>query len=186
VGTSSARRAAQVYSLRPDIACVPCRGNIETRVSRLADGEFDAVILAEAGLERLGLNAENVLPLSFLTSAGQGAIAAEAVAGSGAETVLRMLNHVPTWYEIIAERDFLSRISAGCSYPVAVNAFYDRGGMSVSAEVYPARAGIAPASASVRGSVRSAADAAALSAALWDEMSGHPAVRQMNEGRSPS
>ena len=186
VGTSSARRAAQVSSLRPDIACVSCRGNIETRMSRLAGGEFDAIILAEAGLERLGLNAENVRPLSFVTSAGQGAIAAEAVAGSGAEAVLRLMNHVPTWYEVVAERAFLSRMSAGCSLPVAVNAHYDHGEMSGLAEIYPSREGIAPAVSSVRGTVRSVDDAAALASALWDEMSGFPAVRllsEANEGR---
>ncbi|MDR3164931.1 MAG: hydroxymethylbilane synthase [Synergistaceae bacterium] len=186
VGTSSARRRAQVSSLRPDVACLPCRGNIETRISRLADGEFDAIILAEAGLERLGLNAENACPLSFLTSAGQGAIAAEAVAGSEAESALKLLNHVPTWYEVAAERAFLSRLSAGCSYPVAVNAVYDCGEMNISAEIYSAQAGIAPAVSSVRGSVRSAGDAIALSTALWDEMSGFPAVRLLNEGRAPS
>jgi hydroxymethylbilane synthase len=188
VGTSSARRAAQVSSLRPDIACVPCRGNIETRVSRLANGEFDAILLAEAGLDRLGLNAENARPLSFVTSAGQGAIAAEAVAGSEAESVLRRLNHVPTWYEIAAERAFLSRISAGCSLPVGVNASWEQGEMSVSAEIYPLRAGIAPAVSSARGSVRSADDAIALSAALWDGMSDLPAARllnEMNEGIRP-
>jgi hydroxymethylbilane synthase len=184
VGTSSARRAAQVSSLRPDIACVPCRGNIETRMSRLADGEFDAIVLAEAGLERLGLNAENAYPLSFVTSAGQGAIAAEAVAGSETEAVLRRLNHVPTWYEVVAERAFLSRISAGCSLPVAVNASYDNGDMIVSAEIYPVRRDIAPAMSSVRGNVCSADDAVAISAALWDEMSGFSVVRLLNEGRS--
>jgi hydroxymethylbilane synthase len=181
VGTSSARRRAQVSSLRPDIACVPCRGNIETRMSRLADGEFDAVVLAEAGLERLGLNAENARPLSFVTSAGQGAVAAEAVAGSETEAMLRMLNHVPTWYEVVAERAFLSRTAAGCSLPVAVNAAYNRGEMSVSAEIYPARPGVATAVSSARGTVRSADDAAALSEALWDGMSGLPAVRLLNE-----
>jgi hydroxymethylbilane synthase len=187
VGTSSARRAAQALSLRPDIACLPCRGNVETRMSRLADGEFDAVILAEAGLERLGLNAENAYPLPFVTSAGQGAIAAEAVAGSEAATTLRLLNHVPTWFEVVAERAFLSRMSAGCSFPVAVNASYDCGEMIVSAEIYPtpasAQAGVAPAISSARGSVRSEDDAVALSAALWDEMSGFPVVRLLNEGR---
>jgi hydroxymethylbilane synthase len=150
-------------------------------MSRLADDEFDAIVLAEAGLERLGLNAGNVYPLPFVTSAGQGAVAAEAVAGSVAESVLRRLNHVPTWYEVAAERAFLSRMSAGCSFPAAVNAMYERGEMSVSAEIYPARAGIAPAVSSARGSVRSAEDAIALSSALWDEMSGFPAVRLLNE-----
>jgi hydroxymethylbilane synthase len=184
VGTSSARRRAQVSSLRPDIACVPCRGNIETRMSRLADGEFDAVVLAEAGLERLGLNAENARPLSFVTSAGQGAIAAEAVVGSEAEAALRLLNHVPTWYEIVAERAFLSLTAAGCSLPVAVNASYEQGEMSVSAEIYPARPGIAPAVSSALGAVRSADDAAALSGTLWDTMSGFPAARLLSEANT--
>jgi hydroxymethylbilane synthase len=183
VGTSSARRRAQLSSLRPDIACVTCRGNIETRMSRLADGEFDAVVLAEAGLERLGLNAENAYPLPFVTSAGQGAVAAEVVAGSEAESALRSLNHVPTWYEVAAERAFLSRISAGCSYPVAVNALYDRCEMNVSAEIYPVQAGITPAVSSARGRVRSVDDAIALSMALWDEMSELPAARLIDEGR---
>ncbi|MDR1579178.1 MAG: hydroxymethylbilane synthase [Synergistaceae bacterium] len=186
VGTSSARRTAQVSSLRPDIVCVPCRGNIETRMSRLAGGEFDAIVLAEVGLERLGLNAENAYPLSFVTSAGQGAIAAETVAGSETEAVLRLLNHVPTWYEVAAERAFLSRISAGCSLPVAVNASYDCGKMNITAEIYPIQAGIEPAWALVRGSVRSVDDAIALSTEMWIEMSELPATRLLNEWRSPS
>ena len=69
---------------------------------------------------------------------------------------------------------------------MAVNALYDRGEMSLSAEIYAADPNVAPAAASARDSVRSEGDAIALSSVLWDEMSGFPAVRLMNEGRIPS
>jgi hydroxymethylbilane synthase len=182
VGTSSARRLSQLASSRPDIVCAPCRGNVETRLELLASGVFDAVALAEAGLERLGSRAENVYPLPFVTSAGQGAIAAETLEGSGIEEILKLFNHIPTWYEVTAERAFLSLASAGCSYPVAVNAAYVGGEMRIDAEIYPAEIGIAPGKSSIKGRVDSAGDADALSSALWDEMRASPAARSLAEG----
>ncbi|MDR1137227.1 MAG: hydroxymethylbilane synthase, partial [Synergistaceae bacterium] len=127
VGTSSVRRRAQIRSVRPDLECLKCRGNVGTRLRRLEDGSLDALVLAEAGLERLGIDGNCAAPLPFVTSAGQGAVAAEVRADSEMGKMLKPLNHVPTWYEILAEREFLSRISFGCVCPVGVNAGYTDG-----------------------------------------------------------
>lgn len=177
VGTSSVRRRAQVLAVRPDLECVKCRGNVETRLAKLYSGEADAVILAEAGLERLGVG-EGAAPLPFVTSAGQGAVVAEARTGSRAEEMLRSLNHLPTWYEVCAEREFLSRIAYGCVCPVGVNASYSSGTLEITAEVYPDDGGL-PDRASARGSVASDDDARALGEELWTAMRDAPAVRGM-------
>jgi hydroxymethylbilane synthase len=177
VGTSSVRRRAQLRHLRSDLDCVKCRGNVGTRIDRLLSGEVDALILAEAGLERLGIT-YRATPLPFVTSAGQGAVVAETVRGSRAEKILRSLNHEPTWYEVSAEREFLSRLASGCVCPVGVNARYASGVLEITAEVYPMEQG-PPERGSVRGSVCSEGDAAALAGELWSVMSEGPLVRSM-------
>jgi hydroxymethylbilane synthase len=179
VGTSSMRRRAQILYARPDLVCVKCRGNVDTRIGKLSSGEVDALVLAEAGLDRLGLPARSA-PLPFVTSAGQGAVAAETLTDSPAEKILRQLNHLPTWYEVTAEREFLSRLAFGCVCPVGVNAVYSGGKLEMSAEIYPERG--APDRASVSGRAASAEDAAALAGELWDAMRGCPAARAITEG----
>jgi hydroxymethylbilane synthase len=182
VGTSSARRRAQIVSARPGAECVKCRGNVGTRLRRLDEGEVDALVLAEAGLERLGIGKTRAAPLPFVTSAGQGAVAAEVRAGSEMEEILKLLNHTPTWYEVMAEREFLSRIGLGCVCPVGVNAAYADGKMTLSAEVYPLEPGdCAPARASVSGGVRSVEDAVSLAEELWGMTRGSPAARSAAE-----
>ena len=177
VGTSSVRRRAQINAARPDVRCVNCRGNVETRLEKLSSGEVDALVLAEAGLERLGMTVSAV-PLPFVTCAGQGAVAAETLAGSGTEEILRPLNHLPTWYEVCAEREFLSRLAFGCVCPVGVNAVYSAGKLEITAEVYPEGGG-APERASVSGNAGSEDEAAALAGELWDAMCDGPIVREM-------
>jgi hydroxymethylbilane synthase len=182
VGTSSVRRRAQIMSVRPGVECVKCRGNVGTRLRRLDEGEVDALVLAEAGLERLEIDGIRAAPLPFVTSAGQGAVAAEARAGSEMEEILKLVNHVPTWYEVLAEREFLSRIGFGCVCPVGVNAAYADGKMTLSADVYPLEPGdCAPARASVSGGVRSAEDAVSLAEELWGMMRESSAVRSVME-----
>jgi hydroxymethylbilane synthase len=185
VGTSSVRRRAQIMGVRPDAECVKCRGNVGTRLQRLDEGEVDALVLAEAGLERLGIDMGRAAPLPFVTSAGQGAVAAEVRAGSKMEGILKLLNHAPTWYEVAAEREFLSRIGFGCVCPVGVNAEYADGEMVLSAEVYPLEPGACvPARASVSGAVRSAGDAASLAGELWDMIRESPAARSVTEANA--
>ncbi|MDR2779793.1 MAG: hydroxymethylbilane synthase [Synergistaceae bacterium] len=182
VGTSSVRRRAQLMSVRPDIECVKCRGNVGTRLRRLDEREIDALVLAEAGLERLGVDTIHAVPLPFVTSAGQGAVAAETRAGSKIEELLKSLNHTPTWYEVLAERAFLSRTGFGCVCPIGVNARYADEKMVLSAEVYPLEPDeCAPARASVSGGVRSDADAASLAEELWGIIRESPAVRNVME-----
>jgi len=178
IGTSSVRRRAQIRHARPDIACVNCRGNIGTRLEKLFAGKVDALVLAEVGLERIGAQVcAEALP--FITSAGQGAVVAEALTGSVTARILRLMNHLPTWYEVTAERAFLSRLAYGCVCPVGVNAFYNSGHMEMTAEVYPESG--APERASVRGAIGSEEDAAALADELWGLMCDGPVVREMRK-----
>ncbi len=123
VGTSSLRRAAQVRALRPDVEVVPLRGNVDTRLRKAALPDNDAVILAAAGLIRLG-RADEVtqwLPLDLMLPApGQGALAVQVRVRD--EALLRRLaaiHHRPTWAAVTAERAFLAALEAGCSAPVA-------------------------------------------------------------------
>lgn len=124
VGTGSPRRAAQLTGLRPDLAVRDIRGNVDTRVGYVRDGLLDAVVLARAGLARLGrlADATDVLPLHLMLPApGQGALAVECRAD---DTPLRallaeVLEHPPTRAAVDAERAVLSALEAGCTAPVA-------------------------------------------------------------------
>ena len=185
VGTSSVRRRAQIRNVRPDLLCVNCRGNIGTRLEKLSSGKVDALVLAKVGLARIDADVcAEVLP--FITSAGQGAVVAEALEGSVIGGILRLLNHLPTWYEVTAERAFLSRIASGCVCPVGVSASYDSGQIEMLAEVYPLTGQADPDRALMYGSVESAEDAAALGDALWEEMRDMPAVRAITEAGGAS
>lgn len=123
VGTSSLRRAAQLRALRPDVAVRSIRGNVDTRIGKVRDGEYDATVLAAAGIRRLGLerevsewlDAETMLP-----APGQGALAIQARAGDEAIlALLAELDHPEARAETTAERAFLRVLGAGCAAPVA-------------------------------------------------------------------
>jgi hydroxymethylbilane synthase len=170
IGTSSVRRRAQMRNVRPDLEFVTCRGNINTRLEKLKRGEIDALVLAEVGLERLGVDPGHAFPLPFLTAAGQGAVASEALRGSPAMEILRSLNHIPTWYEITSERAFLAHTGSGCACPIGVRGIYEDGELELAVEAYfidPKRSG-EPEKASVRGRVDSEEDAVSLGDRLWD------------------
>ena len=122
VGTSSPRRVALVRSLRPDLELLPIRGNVETRLRKALDGDYEAVVLAAAGLRRLGLEghvAEVFDPAIFVPAPGQGALAVE-VRAEDAEMVdlVRSLSHHPTAAAVTAERAFLRALGGGCRVPV--------------------------------------------------------------------
>lgn len=123
VGTSSPRRRAQVLAARPDLDVVPARGNVDTRLRRLAEGLWDAIVLARAGLVRLGRLAEatEVIPDSVMLPAiGQGALAVVARAdASEVRRALAILDHEPSRREVTAERSLLALLEAGCRAPVA-------------------------------------------------------------------
>ena len=123
VGTCSLRRAAQLLYLRPDLNMVPLRGNIETRLRKLRSGDLQAIILATAGIKRLGLatNITQVIsPEQILPAIGQGALGLE-VRRDDENTInlLDFLNHKKTEVTIRAERAFLSELEGGCQVPIA-------------------------------------------------------------------
>lgn len=125
VGTSSVRRMRMLSEARPDLEITPLRGNIHTRLSKLDEGMYDAIVLAEAGLERMGID-RPAFPLDedvFVPAPAQGAIAVECRA-EDAETmrVLAAVDHAPTRKATEAERAIMRAMDAGCSSPIGINA----------------------------------------------------------------
>jgi hydroxymethylbilane synthase len=140
VGTCSTRRTAQVLARRPDLVVGPLRGNVPTRIGRLATGEFDAIVLARAGLERLGLDRHitEVFPAAtFLPAPGQGALAVQC-RGDDAAMAARLapLDDDDTRRRVTAERAVLHALGGGCSVPVAALATIDAGEVALSATVF--------------------------------------------------
>jgi len=134
VGTASVRRRAQLLWHRPDLAIKNLRGNVETRLEKLERGEYDAIILAEAGVERLGLPVQGQR-LSFTPSPNQGAIAVTARADSPILPLLRSLDHPPSRVEVEAERRIMERVGGGCAVPLGVLARYNGSEVEVEAEI---------------------------------------------------
>lgn len=131
VGTTSLRRQAQLRAARPDLVLADLRGNVDTRIRRLKEGKFDAILLAMAGLVRLGRDDEVTQaldPRRFIPAPGQGAIALECRADDGAvrEAVVP-LNHPSTARRVETERSFLEALGGGCNVPLGAHAF-DQGG----------------------------------------------------------
>jgi len=126
IGTGSPRRAAQLAVLRGDITFVPIRGNAGTRLAKVRDGELDAVVLAYAGLARIGhtdLVSEIFEPDSMVPSPGQGALAVECRADDAELTgLLAMIDHQQSRAAVTAERGLLAALEAGCSAPVGAYA----------------------------------------------------------------
>jgi hydroxymethylbilane synthase len=139
VGTGSPRRVALLRWLRPDLELVPIRGNVDSRVRRTLGGELDAVVLAAAGLRRLGLAAEAAAPLdpeTFTPAPGQGTLAVEAREDdTHALGLLRALTHRPSRVALRAEHSFLRRLGGSCTLPAGALA----GGPAAS----PATPGVA-------------------------------------------
>jgi hydroxymethylbilane synthase len=127
VGTSSLRRTAQIRVLRPDLDVVPVRGNVDTRLRKLGEGDFDALVLALAGLKRLGLDhaADGILD-DLVPAAGQGALALEARAGEGEASAmagaLTDLRDRTAWACVGAERELVRALGASCNTPVGAHA----------------------------------------------------------------
>ena len=128
VGTASVRRRNMLMEVRPDLVIENLRGNIHTRLKRLDDGDFDAIILAKAGLDRMGIDRPmHVLDKgSFVPAPAQGAIAVEC-RKDDADVVaaLRKLDHMPTRIAVGVERGIMKLMGAGCSSPVGINAVVD-------------------------------------------------------------
>jgi hydroxymethylbilane synthase len=128
VGTSSLRRAAQLLALRPDLQIEPLRGNLDTRLRRLDEGHHDAIVLAAAGLKRLGLASRIAAlfdPAQMTPAAGQGALAIELREDAGAlRRTLQALSHRPTWLAVQAERAVSRGLGGSCSMPLAAHAVW--------------------------------------------------------------
>lgn len=140
VGTSSARRRAQLLRERPDLRVRPIRGNIGTRLRKVREGEYVATLLSAAAIERLRidpapLRATRLDPGRFIPAAGQGAVAAVARAGSEFCRRLRAINDPKTRAECDLERGVLRGVGAGCIAPVGISAEALRGRLRVAAEV---------------------------------------------------
>ncbi len=130
VGTSSLRRAIQIKQKNSAVEVIPIRGNVETRINKSLDGLFDAVVLAQAGLARLGLEHTIVERFSirdFLPAPGQGAIAIVCRRDNKSiVSLLQEIEHLPSRKSIDAERALIKGINTGCRFPVGVLANYDR------------------------------------------------------------
>lgn len=148
LGTSSTRRRLEALRVRPDLKIEPLRGNVDTRLARLAAGDFDAIILAIAGLKRLGkldgLAFAELDERDFVPSGGQGALALEALAdgaiGGAAEieTVIAALNDPRALAEVTAERAFLATIGASCVSPVGVKGTLEDAALNLRALLFSA------------------------------------------------
>lgn len=124
VGTSSSRRAAQALNIRPDLKVIPFRGNVNTRLKKISDGEADATFLALAGIHRLGLmdsKTMHILPCDkILPAVSQGAIGIEILENNTQmHELLKPLNHLPTFQRIKAERSFMRVFEGSCTTPIA-------------------------------------------------------------------
>jgi len=129
IGTGSHRRQAQILHIRPDVQFLEVRGNVETRLRKLDEGDFDALVLAEAGLDRLGLSERiscRLGPPDLFPAVGQGALGIECRADDElVRTSLARLNDAATLAAVTAERQVLSKLRAGCHAPVGVAASID-------------------------------------------------------------
>ncbi len=139
VGTSSLRRRAQILTQRPDLRTVPLRGNVDTRLGKLQAGAVDAIVLASAGLRRLGLTPPGACPLpaeEFLPAVGQGALALEARAGDDAvRAALASLHDPASAACVAAERAFLSAVGGDCHTPLAAHTTIESDALTLRALV---------------------------------------------------
>lgn len=123
VGTSSLRRRAQILALRPDLKIIPLRGNVGTRIEKLDNGDFDAIVLAVAGLKRLHLTGrikEYISPDQILPAAGQGAIGIEMrTIDKKLFSLLSYLESENSRHEVIAERTMTAQLGGSCQFPIA-------------------------------------------------------------------
>ncbi|WP_300524860.1 hydroxymethylbilane synthase [Aminiphilus sp.] len=195
VGTSSLRRRAQLLFLRPDLEVVPFRGNVETRLRKLREGQVAATILAEAGLSRLDnspdgrggsmlsepdreLLRRGSAPLPFLAAPGQGAVAVETCAGTPLEQLLRDLDHLPTRLAVTAERAFLTEFACGCVLPLGVHGLWESGVLHLRAELLDG-GGKARETAELETEVASLAEAEEAGKRLWKNMAENPLARRL-------
>jgi hydroxymethylbilane synthase len=139
VGTSSLRREAQLRAIRPDLVIHPLRGNVDTRLRKLESGEYDAIILALAGLRRLGKTelVRQVMPIELMCpAAGQGALAIEIRAGDDdVRSALAFLDDKSARAETECERTLLKKLGGGCQVPIGAKAQFSESNLHLEAVV---------------------------------------------------
>lgn len=134
VGTTSLRRVMQIHCLRKDIDCISLRGNVQTRLKRLKDGDFDAIILAQAGVNRLNITEVPIIKqLDFIPAMGQAALGIECRLDSEVLPLLDFLNDRDSLFETSAERAFIRELNGGCQVPIGVNAKLTKNNMYIEA-----------------------------------------------------
>lgn len=169
VGSSSPRRRAALAALRPDLRYEPLRGNVDTRLRKLTDGEYDAIVLAMAGLKRLRTGARYVVPFAVdrvVPAVGQGALAVETrIEDAPLSTLLReTINDTESELCVTCERAALRAMRAGCSAPLGIHARLSDG-MMIAEGFYASELG-SPVNARVEGPIATLEQAEALGAAL--------------------
>jgi hydroxymethylbilane synthase len=173
IGTSSVRRRAQLLAAHPQLAVLDVRGNVQTRLDKLDRGEYDALVLAYAGLLRLRLGARvaEVIDAEIVVpAAGQGALAVEARAGDARVAALvQALDHRPTRLATCAERAFLARLDGGCQAPIGALATWAGDEMSLAGVVADLR-GIRTVRGNVRAVVHTEAEAVDLGVRLAERL----------------
>jgi hydroxymethylbilane synthase len=168
VGTASLRRRAQLLAARPDLRVSELHGNVDTRLRRLAEGKLDAIVLATAGLRRLGREAEAAfaIPAETMTpAAGQGALVLQVRAGdTESEAAVAVLGEQRALLELTAERAAVALLDATCSTPIGVHATVDGTGIAIDAFV-----GLPDGSDWIRDRVEAEADEPGAAGALLAE-----------------
>lgn len=127
VGTTSLRRRMNLYAVRPDLNIVELRGNVDTRIRKLKEGEFDAIVLAAAGINRLELTDSVTFfsPIDInasIPSMGQGALALQTIKDPFVVELVSKLNHKNTMMAVVIERDFVGKLEGGCQVPIGISA----------------------------------------------------------------
>jgi hydroxymethylbilane synthase len=138
IGTGSLRRQAQILHCRSDLSVVPIRGNVDTRLRKMDAGEVDGLVMAAAGLKRLGLEkriTEYLAEEICLGAVAQGALGLQTREDDAAGGLLAFLRHAPTTLEVGAERAFLARLGGGCQLPVGARAWAARDGLRLAAVI---------------------------------------------------
>ena len=140
IGTSSLRRRAQLKRMRSDLEIVEMRGNVDTRLRKIDEGSFDGMVVACAGLNRLGLSnfvTQIFDEEAFLPQAGQGALAIEMRKGDQEiKELVQTINHGPSYQRILAERSFLRRLQGGCQIPVGIASKIEDGILTLKGAIF--------------------------------------------------
>ncbi len=133
IGTSSPRRTAFIKAYRKDLKIKSCRGNIDTRLNKLKEGQYDALILAKAGMKRMKLKFTNVIPISILPPpAGQGVIAIQCsnlLNKKSKDDLHKLVNDEKTFYETLAERSLVKHLNGSCRSPISSSANINKAGI---------------------------------------------------------